>query len=139
MNEDMQERIEEAAEAPGHVFKGQRLQHFSFSRQACWQRCGYERLESTFESGVAIVYICTLGEELADGKLSGIDLISSARNSSIPAFRARAEAWADALGLTANNPDGIEAKRLGIKIFNETHESRFRPVPNGGGTPSPNA
>lgn len=134
--EAMQDEIEQAAEGAGHTFNGARLQPFSFARQACWQRLRYDQVESVFEAACAIVFICTLGEELADANLTGRDLIDSARGEEgIRAFRRRLESWAEGLELSANNDLGRECNRLGNVLWSESTTSRFKPVIDPGGKP----
>lgn len=141
--EEMQDELEQAAEAPGHFFNGKRLQPFSFGRQACYQRC--DDGESEFEAKITILFLCMLGEEIfespllpKDHKKSGIDIMEAARGAGIPFFRRLVAKWADENGFTANNPEGRAAAHLGFIIWNESKKSKFKPVQNGGSTPDPN-
>ena len=135
---DKQEQINAAAEGEARNFLGKRLHPFSFSRQACWQRLDYERVESVFESACAIVFLCTLGDEIVEGAMTGLDIIDSARGpEGLKAFRRRFEAWAE--NLSANNEEGREANRIGQELWAETATSRFKPVIPDGKAAPPNA
>lgn len=137
---EMQNQLETASDAPGHFYKEKRLEPFSFGRQTCWQRCGYDKAESEFESKIAILFICTLGEEIfEDTKRSGIDILESARGYGIPFFRSLVAKWADEQGFTANNPEGSTAARIGFAIWKESKQSKFKVVPKvTGSNPDPN-
>lgn len=134
-NPEAQEQIETAAGSV-HFWRGKKLYPFSFERN-----CAYDRISAgwwgNLECYSLIVFLCTLGEELiGDGRKTGIDLIESAEGvAGVKAFRRRYFAWADASGLTGNNPEGIEVAKLGEKIWEETKLSRFKPE----GSTSPNA
>lgn len=134
----MQDQLETAAEAPGYFFNAKRLNPFSFGRQTCWQRCDYG--ESEFEAKLAILFLCILGEEIHDPKtkLSGIDIMESARGDGIPAFRLMLATWVDEQGFTANNPEGRAAAHIGFLIWEQSKKSKFKAVPKAGSNPDPN-
>jgi hypothetical protein len=134
-----QAAIEAAAEPKIHIFNGKPLYPFNHARMTCWHRIGFEgAILSSYEALVAIVFICTLGDEIVDGKMTGMDLIRSTRDlESIRAFEARANEWVDSLHMTPKNAIGREANDVGYAIFKEMEDSRFTIVPTEGAAASP--
>lgn len=132
-----QEAIENA-HARVHHWNGIALEPFSFEREAAYDRLRL-RGESLVESCAAIVYLCTLGEELIDKTTTGMDLIDGIRGEeAIRNFRRRIANWANEQGVTGNNSAGDEIVKLGTAIWEETKVSRFQPIAKGG-TSGPNA
>jgi len=132
-NSDQQQQIDDAATSVHH-WRGKKLYPFSFERECAYERLGLDG-ESNLESCAAIVFLCTLGDEIAENKTTGIDIIESARGKDgIRAFRQRMNAWADSQGITGNNAEGIEVIRVGLGIWRETKVSRFKP--EGGSAPN---
>ncbi len=125
--EELQQKIEVAA-GRVHFYKGQRLEPFSVARQAAFQRMGANSWESTLEGLGMIVYLCTLGEKLVDGNLTGIDCIERARGEDeIKKFRKLFFAWLEKEGVTFNNNEGREIGKIGEAIWEDTKVSRFVP------------
>lgn len=127
-NEQVQEIIETAAAGPAFEFLGKRLHPFSFDRNACWQRCGYEDIESIFEASVAIVFFCTLND------WDAIDLCRG--DERIRGMRKRLGEWADQNEINGNSDNGREANRIGNEIWIQLKVSRFKA--EGTATAAPN-
>ncbi len=148
---DPQQEIDTATSAPQYEFHGIKLEPFSFDRNACFQRCAYEawngKIESQFESLCAIVFFCTLGDQIVQSDyvgevktpVTGWDLIDYARGENkIRALRRRIGEWMDEHAVNANSEDGRECYRIGLQIWNDMEKARFRPIPQKGSAPDPN-
>lgn len=134
-----QAAIDEAAEAPARYFHGIKLQPYSFKRDACWLRCRMDGYGSVFEAAVFMVFISTLGDEIVDSGMTGKDVMETARGrDGVLAFHRRCEAWADEHGITSNNAEGAEIKRIADEIWAETESSRFKAVTQTAASAPPN-
>lgn len=123
---ESQEQIETAAEAPVHEFKGIKLNPFSFGHNACWQRMGFDGFESELESLTAIVFLCTKGKELNQCR----------GEAKIALMRDQMDEWANVHGINGNSDAGRECAKVGYDIWKEMSVSRFTIPDKGPDTPN---
>jgi hypothetical protein len=117
--------LETAAERDAFYWRGQRLEPFSFLRQAAAQRIVQEG-SSEIEDSVLLVYLCTL-------PASEID--AARGKAKIAEFRAKMAEWCDREGVTV--ADYGDILKLAAEIFQEVEASRSRPEKTKGPTETP--
>jgi len=130
---DPQQRIDDAAGAV-HYWRGAKLATFSFGRQVAFQKLGVVGRGnfSSLEAAVAIVFLCTLGDD------KGVDLIERISTpDGARVFRRAMDAWADSNKVWMNSPAGKECGDIADAIWRDLESSSFEPQSTKDDKPSP--
>jgi hypothetical protein len=125
-----------------HHFAGQKLEPWTFDREAAFFRLGIN-LNDEFESSVAMIFLCTLNEErtsfdltgkdVEEGKgCRGIDFIDFARGTGVLVFRRKMAEWASSQRISAFKSKGKSQEVVDVAsaILREVQASEFEPVPD---------